>query len=402
MQVGLRTHSKGMLRLANQAKITGQDSQAVIAGFAKLSSVIPISSKGMGQLGENIIDLSRDWGVKSTALIEVLEQNTQTIGTLASQGVSFGDTGEVITSLTARVGQQFAGTIGDLTKQLTFGEGFDDVRKAILQTGSASLVADMRSGNISQDLLMQVARSSLDQWNHIKGNTTDRAQLAQMANLYGINLAQMQQFEAMDAAFNKAENIEAARREKVDRQFNESIGTLLQEIASPIQEMLIPLLSGMTGILKAVAPVIKESLVEIVAGIFGMWTGQKIHNIYTKINDAKNRAESFKSISLLGLVGALVGVAAGYAAEQFILAQWQKDNEIEKANERRKAKDHLESERHAWERTLSGARIAVHQATGAALIPGEIPDLLKRILASSDVVARAAADRNISALGAPR
>jgi len=402
MQVGFKTHSKGMIFLANQAKVTGQDSSKIISGFAKLSATIPISTKQMGDLGMEIVDLSKKWGVKTTALMEVLESNTETIATLASQGLPFADTAGAIGKLTSQVGQQFAGTIGDLAKQLTFGGGFDDVRKAILQTGDASLVAAMQDGKITEDLLMQMARSQLDQWDRIKGDTTNRAVLSEMASIHGVNLSQMQQFKAMDETFNSAESIKERHHKEINENFNASIGTLMQEIGEPLQKLIIPLLDTITTIIQSTKPFIMGAL----AALIGMKTGQRIFHIGTRIHQAYIKARMneeklfrFKDVSWTGAIITALTTGAALWYEQAQMAKWDKSNEIEKARDIRRAKDHAMVQRHAWERTLSGARIALHQATGAALIPGQVVDLLKLIKASSAVTAEKMASPGISPLG---
>jgi len=375
MQVGLRSHSKGMLHLANQAKVTGQDSKQIIAGFAKLSAVIPISSDEMGYLGEDMEGLSRNWGIKTTALMEVLERNIDTIGTLAAQGVPFGDAGEVITSLTSRVGQQFQGTIGDLAKQLTFGGGFEDVRQAILRTGDTALVAQMQSGNITEDLLMKIVGASIGHWDSVKGGETNRAVLSELAAIRGINLNQISQFEALNEAYNSAENIEKMHREKVSSAFNESISTLMQEIFVPIQEALLPFLSGLTQFLRDNAEWMKERILGIVKAL--MVISGALFFIKLKIT-LMNAKLSWMG-GIVGILGSILAWTIMSNVENKMMNAANKAALDDEKAERRRVREHATAERHAWERTLSGARMAWHQSTGASLISGEVVDLLGKI-----------------------
>jgi len=384
MQAGLRKHSKGMLFLANQAKVTGQGSQKIVAGFAKLSAALPMTAGEMGDLGDDVLDLSRTWGVKSTALMEVLTANTETIGKLAAMGVPFTDTGGVIAGMVAKVGQQFSGSVGDLAKQITFGEGFEDVVASVIKTGDSALVAQMRSGKVSEELLTSIMRSTVDQFHTLTaGAGNDRAVLSTLADIFGFNMAQISQFEAMLESLETTKTLAEMSHEEISAKWDESLSVLIQEISGPLKMTLIPMLTFVTKVVK----MFEEWGLGTFVKHFAIW-GAAVLALLTasKALDVLRNATLFKmqltsAGTPWGLIAAGV-LAVGTAV--YDLATQQKDVAEEEERRDRHKRGSVGSRMAELDRTLTGARMAVQMSLGNQMIPDFIVDFTERVTTATE------------------
>lgn len=387
MHVGLKDVSKGMIRLANQAKVTGQDSQAVIAGFAKLSAAMPISNASMGSLGDEIIDLSLKWGIKTTALIGTLDRHSDTLSKLSALGTDFGEAGKAMNELITQSGPQFAGIAGDLAKMLTFEGGFDDLSKAIITVGDQQVIQGMRTGDITTELLRSIAESTVGQFNTLVSQRgDDRVIKSAIAQQLGFSLTQVSQMEAMLESLNTSKTIEEMGFEELNGLFHESLGTLIREIAAPIQMVMIPVLTAVASAVSVLSPMF-TAIAKLVSYFVPLATAILAHQVWEKANEARKMlfsriGKSLGGLAMFGKIGLAIGAIVGVGMLVHDLTKTTKTIAKDKERtERLQRSDAGLAKRH-WKETMTGQIIAVSRGAGEALLPDETVQFYKNTFAA--------------------
>ena len=161
MNLGLFKNTKGMIRLMQVTKATGQNQEEIAAGFALLAGAMPLSSKAMGKLSFDMIDLTQKWGIQTTALMKVIQQNSKTISRLSALGGNTEANMTAIADVTSRAGLKHAKAVGILAEKFDLKDG-DALAKAVIQMGGRQdLVQRMRTDDMSESLLMDINKAIL-------------------------------------------------------------------------------------------------------------------------------------------------------------------------------------------------------------------------------------------------
>jgi len=380
MQVGLMKHSRGMLHLAQVTKATGQDIAPIISGFAKLGSVMPLSAKAMGNLGNHVVELSQTWGIQTGALMKVLEKHADTISRLAALGGDPEKASKAITDATSRAGVLHQETVGMLAKKFTFEGGGDDLMKAVVQMGGRQdLVQRMRTEDMSAELLAEINNAILKTYDEqVAGRTNDRYITSLIAKGLTFDVGQIGAMRAFKNSFENGQNLIQRGLKDIDLNYSQSIGTMKEELFAPIQTALIPAVQLISWALSNfrtetgnVMASISTTLVRLVFVVGTIAALAKIRNMI-------QWKQLFSGKSAIGiLIGAAVSIAWGIAEH---MAQDKKiaDNKerAEQENQRKAIED-----RKGHERYITGALVAASLAHQSLALPSneEQEKLLRRI-----------------------
>jgi hypothetical protein len=370
MQAGFIKHSKGMVQLVNQAKATAQDSQQIIAAFAKLSSAMPLSTKVMDKLSANMIEVSKKYGIQTGALIASLAKHSDTIARFIGLGGGDKDIMDAMTDVTSKAGIMHADTIGLLAEKLTFKEGAADLAKIILHTGDTQLAARIQSGKASEKLLMDMNKAIIKQYDQlVSSGNTNRMIRSEIAKQFGFDVRQIVAMKALQESFDNGMNLQKLGLDELGAVYGESVGTFLKEIAAPIQTMLIPLIGGIMWAVNGVK--------ETVAG-WGDWVGAitrgvvRIFAILATIRTIQiaikfwNQMAAYSSAGWGGLiVAAVVGIGVGIAESAYSAKQ----TAAEEARERRKNKQGaIDNAKARWSRYITEGIIAASMTSQNAFL----------------------------------
>lgn len=357
MQAGLFNHSKGMIAVIQQAKVTGQDAQRLISGFATLSSKTGMSNKSMGILGLEMISLSQTWGIQTTALIKSLEKHAETIGRLAAVGGDPAEISKDMSEILARVGTKHSDTLGKLAEKFTFKDDFQDVVSLMRQTGGRSdIVNRMQTEGFTRAGAKEALDAILKSYDEqVVGNNKSSAIINAMAKARGHDIGMISRWRAMQESWDTGSNLIQQGIKDTNVNYSESIGTMLQELALPIQTMLIPAAQVMAKVLKSLrlegggfwASTIKL-LIRAVTIMTVMTALSRLTMIFAQIT-------ALKSGGVLGLILGAALLGASYYQEGN-----EQDKKIADEDRRdRKARQQLSIEKNkSHQRFITGALIA--------------------------------------------
>ena len=378
MQAGFIQHSKGMLGLVAQAKATGQDSMKIIAGFSKMASVMPLSTKSMGVLGDEMQDSTRKYGIKTTALMGVLEKHAATLGRYAALGGKPEDVIKAISDITREAGVMHGDTVGMLAEKLTFKEGAADLSKLLVQLGDSELAARAQSDGISKELLLDINKATLKNFDELVGNNTDNRFIKSMhAKALGFDLDQITSMRALEQGMVEGNDLAKMGYDTLSLTFDQSIASMIKEIASPMLTMLIPVVQFIgTSISK-----IKELTAEYVPILGDVFKG--ILRVVGVMMAIKSISLSMKAIQWMTMMrtGNLITAAIGgllaigmYAAEANAAAKSRHEDE---ERTKRLQKDHSLKGREDWKRYVTGGLVAASLTSQNQMLPqGSSQDVL--------------------------
>jgi len=357
MQVGLMKHSRGMLHLAQVTKATGQDIAPIISGFAKLGSVMPLSAKAMGNLGNHVVELSQTWGIQTGALMKVLEKHADTISRLAALGGDPEKASKAITDATSRAGVLHQETVGMLAKKFTFEGGGDDLMKAVVQMGGRQdLVQRMRTEDMSAELLAEINNAILKTYDEqVAGRTNDRYITSLIAKGLTFDVGQIGAMRAFKNSFENGQNLIQRGLKDIALNYSQSIGTMKDELFAPIQTSLIPAVELISWALSAfrtetgnVGAFISTLLVRLVFVVGTIAALAKIRNMI-------QWRELFTGKTLWGaIIGGIVSLTWGIVE----LASSSKKIAENKENTDRANRELAMKDRRVQERYITGAMIA--------------------------------------------
>ena len=232
-------------------KATGQNQEQIAAGFAVLGGAIPLSSKAMGKLGLNMIDLSQEWGIQTTSLMRVLEKNTKTLSRLDALGGDTQANAEAIANVISRAGVKHEKAVSMLAEKFAFKGGGDDLMKAVVQMGGRQdLVQRMRTEDMSEGLLMEINKAVLATYDQqVMKGTEDRFIRSLTAQGLTFDLEQISALRSLQESYTDAENLREQGLKQQNVEFSQSLSTMFAELFAPVQEILIPILSGIAYVL---------------------------------------------------------------------------------------------------------------------------------------------------------
>jgi len=360
MQAGFIKHSRGMVSLVAQAKVTGQDSKQIISGFAKLSSAMPLSTKRMDELGENIIQSSLKYGIQTGDLMQSLAKHSDTIARFAALGGQDQDMIKAMSEVTSKAGAMHSDTVGMLAEKLTFKEGAEDLSRVILQTGDAQLAARMQSGKASDSLLMDMNNAFIAQYDQLVSTGADNRMIrSEVAKQLGFDVKQIMAMKALQNSMDTSRDLTTMGLKDIEITYNESIGTLIKEIAAPIQTMLIPIIETISYVIAGVknglgglgAPIafMGRVLVRAVFFLTTLVTIQKMVALWSKIG-------AVTGVTGYGAIIMAVGALAFTVGESIVNANNRADDEARERRRNREDKN-IES-KGGWARYVTGGVIA--------------------------------------------
>ena len=380
MQVGLMKHSRGMLHLAQVTKATGQDITPIISGFAKLGSVMPLSAKAMGNLGNHVVALSQTWGIQTGALMKVLEKHADTISRLAALGGDPEKASKAITDATARAGVLHQETVGMLAKKFTFEGGGDDLIKAVVQMGGREdLVQRMRTDDMSAELLAEISKAITKNYDeNVKRGSNDRYITSLVAKGLTFDAGQIEAMRAFQRDFENGQNLIQRGLKDIEVNYSESIGTMKDELFAPIQTSLIPAVQGISWAL---------SFLRTETGTFGAFISSTLVRLVfvigtiaalAKIRNMIQWKELFRGKTLVGIIIGLVGSLIWGFVE--LMNSNKKIAENKERTEQENQKKAIE-DRRGHERYITGALVAASLAHQSLALPSneEQEKLLRRI-----------------------
>ena len=368
MQVGLMKHSRGMLHLAQVTKATGQDITPIISGFAKLGSVMPLSAKAMGNLGNQVVELSQTWGIQTGALMKVLEKHADTISRLAALGGDPVKATKAIADATSRAGVMHEKTVGMLAEKFTFKGGGDDLMKAVVQMGGRQdLVQRMRTENMSAGLLAEINNAILKTYDdQVAGRTNDRYITSLIAQGLTFDVEQIGAMRAFKDSFENGQTLIQRGLKEMNIDYSESISTMKDELFAPIQTLLIPIvqrISKWLTYLRNEAGNFWGGLIKWTVRMGALWVTihalAKLRTLWTRIGAVKAGGVWGMIAGGLGLLA--IGIYEHMAQDKKIAANKERTEEANRKIAIEERKDH--------ERYLIGAMMTASLAGQMLQVP---------------------------------
>jgi uncharacterized membrane protein len=210
----------------------------------------------------------------------------------------------------------------------------------------------------------------------------DRVIKSAIAQQLGFSLTQVSQMEAMLESLNTSKTIEEMGFQELNGLFHESLGTLIREIAAPIQMVMIPVLTDLASAVSVLSPMF-TAIAKLVSYFVPLATAIGFHHAWEKANEARkmilNKIRTIKSGGGLGMaIGAIVGV--GMMVHD--LTRTTKTIAKDKERTERLQRSDAGFNREHWKETMTGQIIAVSRGAGEALLPDETVQFYKNTFAA--------------------
>ena len=334
MQVGLFKHSKGMIRLMQVTKATGQNQEAIAAGFGVLAGAMPLSRKAMGKLSFDMIDLTHKWGIQTTALMKVIQQNSKTLGRLSALGGNTEANATAIGKVVSRAGLPHAKAVSMLAEKFTFKGGGDDLMKMVVQLGNRQDLAQrIRTDDMSEGLLMDINKAVLATYDQqVMRGTEDKFIRSLTAQGLTFDLEQIAQQRALQTSYDNASNLQQMGLKEQNVKFNNSLSIIFSELIAPFQALLIPWLEYVGGILVALREKLGNSLHHIAGGIniliklfLIIKTFTILNYVWTKISAIAGAG--WQGLIVLGLAGVGSAIYDSMATNKAIANTQKRDED---------------------------------------------------------------------------
>jgi len=312
MQIGMKNVTKGMLRLAGQAKVTGQNTQQVIAGLASMATILPMTGAESGKLGANIMDFSRVWGTTTTMLSQALSDNATSISQMAALNEKAApEFRDAVLSLTAQA-PLYKGAIKDITKAMTFEDGAASIQQALLRTGKVDLVNRMRSGKNIEATMREFSKAVVENFQRKVGDRPHDTAMKQMAaKALGFSVEQIAQFKAFNDFIENQPNIMQLTGEQIGANFDQSLTAAFQLFVAPFQISVLPLLEIITTALNLVAKGI-NMFPKIFQGIsVGIQAAVAFLGLLLASAAVRNTLLFISNVAGNNLVGTIIGILGG-------------------------------------------------------------------------------------------
>ena len=249
MKAGLLDHSKGMINLVNQAKVTGQNWQLIIASMQSLTASIPISVKGMTKLGGHVQGLSRTWGIQTTDLMDALKKHAKTLMRISALGGDPVKAAKAITNAIGEATQAGAPAIRELAEKFTFKDPTQDLGKMMLHLGGdEDLVRRVRTEDMSLELLKKLNATYVKTYDQlVMSGSGDKIQTGISAKGLQYDLEFISGQKALLRLFQESKTSTERKLKDNAVDFSASISTMLKELLGPLQVMLLPTVSAITA-----------------------------------------------------------------------------------------------------------------------------------------------------------
>jgi len=385
------------LQLAGHMKQTGQSSQALFQMNKMLFNQGGLTENSLNSLSEDILYNSAQYNITTTDLIGAVNGLSEKMATFGMMGIS-GPMSKAVQGLTAKLGAQFGGSIGEFAKLLVA----PSTSSALLsRLGLLELRQEMASGELSpkqmQDKLAEAIAIGSERTQSLTGGAGGElgevfTALLKIAGGEG-GLGQLA--TQLDRAVAAPEGPDTV----LLKQF-EQLSTILGEIVEPLKMGFAALLGPVLNILNAIKTPLRFLVTAIFPAIIGLLTQYIAQAAFALAVSIKQSAVRFlQNNTILGgmaaLAGALysnagatlaltasipvtgwIGIAAGLTAMGVALAYNGQLEEERLTLEKNKYLDEQRRNRTTAERTNSFMALAKAISADAGLAVAFRPDVL--------------------------
>jgi len=266
LKAGFRDVNQGMLNVAAQAKLTGQNEQQVIAGLARLYTTLPMTEAELGNLGNTLTDTSIQHGIAVTDLIGALEANITTLKEIAAvDPATAGVFREGIMNLTGELGMQHKDSISQFAKLISAGEGFNRAGEQLILFGG-KIFDRLGKGNIGSAEMKEAilhANNTITQLQKSNKGADDRV-LAVMYEGLGLDKQQVTNIQTMAKKLKEGVDETTKFRVGIERDFSSSLLGVKEEFMAPFKLALIPIFDILVTIGKFFTGLMENPVVRLI------------------------------------------------------------------------------------------------------------------------------------------